>query len=256
MRLNMLWARLIRRRLILVIIVVFAAIAGYAGWYSTHGEAQSHTSVLVVPPTNLADASAPNPVLNLTDRTTALASALVVALHTDQTANYVAAGGATAYTATNIRDNLRSPEPGSLIQFEATGPDESTAHAGAQRLIDQTTQILTKMQIDAAVGQQTDMAHLQVIVPPEETMSIIAKQRIRAAAAFAVATFLAGVLLYGGVDAILDRRRSRARDLAGTDSLGRGDEAPEQRGLDPVPSNGHANGELAGHHSERSSWRM
>ena len=251
MSLTALWHRLIMPPLVLAMLIVFAGLAGFVGWNSTHGEAQSHTAILAVPPWYLEDVSAPNPVLNLTERTTALASALVVALKSDDTAKYVAAGGATGYTATNIRDNLRFPEPTSVISFDVTGPDISTAHAGAQRLIDQTTQILTRIQTNAAVGQTTNQAKLQVIVAPQETMSLVAKQQIRAAVVFALATFLAGVLLCWGVDAILDwRGRSRAREMGSVRSRPNGSEASAPEGLDPLHVNGRAHRDLAGH-SER-----
>jgi hypothetical protein len=224
MSLNTLWRRLIRRPFVLVIIVVFAAAAGYAGFKSTNGEAQSQMSVLVVPPWYLEDATVPNPMLNLTDRTTQLASTLVVALQASDTATFVEGAGATSYSVTNLRDNLRFPEPTSVIQFDVTGPDEQSAHAGAQRLAIKAGQILTSLQIDAAVGQQTNMAKLQEIVPPQDTVSGVAKQQVRAAASFAAAALIAGLLLAWGIDAILDRRRR-----SGTSDLDAGSAAPEHQ---------------------------
>lgn len=207
MSLNTLWRRLIRRPFVLVIIALFAATAGYAGFKSTNGEAQSQMSVLVVPPWYLEDTTAPNPMLNLTDRTTQLASTLVVALQGNDTATFVEGAGATSYSVTNLRDNLRFPEPSSVIQFDVTGPDAASAHAGAQRLAIKAGQILTSLQINAAVGQQTNMAKLQEIVPAQETVSAVAKQQIRAAASFGAATLIAGLLLAWGIEAIFDRRR-------------------------------------------------
>ena len=170
MSLSMLWRRLMRRPFVLMIIVVFAALAAWAGWNRTDGEAQSRTAVLVVPPWYVEDVTVPSPVLNLTDRTTQLASALVVAIQTDDTAAFVAEAGATGYAISNISDTLRNPAPSSVIQFVVTGPDGVTAHAGAARLIEKSRQVLTVMQLEASIGTQTNMAQLQVIVPPQETM--------------------------------------------------------------------------------------
>jgi capsular polysaccharide biosynthesis protein len=214
MSLTTLWRRLIRRPFVLVIIVAFAAAAGYAGFKSTNGEAQSQMSVLVVPPWYLEDQSVPNPMLNLTDRTTQLASTLVVALQSQDAAAFVAGAGATGYSVTNLRDNLRFPEPTSVIQFDVTGPDEQSAHAGAERLSVKAGQILTALQIDAAVGQQTNMAKLQEIVPPQDTASGVGKQQIRGAAIYGGAALLAGLLISWGVETLLDRRRrSSTSDL-------------------------------------------
>jgi len=250
MSLNTLWRRLVRRPFVLVIIVLFAAAAGYTGFKSTNGEAQSQMSVLVVPPWYLEDTTAPNPMLNLTDRTTQLASTLVVALQANDTATFVEGAGATSYSVTNLRDNLRFPEPTSVIQFDVTGPDAQSAHAGALRLAVKAGQILTSLQIDAAVGQPTNMAKLQEIVPPQETVSAVAKQQIRAAASFAAATLIAGLLLAWGVEAILDRRRrSSTSDLDGKDAAsGRHEESahpheridrPLEEESRPLVRNGH-----------------
>src|SRR3982074_3986209 len=95
MSLSMLWRRRMRRPFVLMIIVVFSALAAWAGWNRADGEAQSRTAVLVVPPWYVEDVTVPSPVLNLTDRTTQLASALVVAIQTDDTAAFVAEAGAT-----------------------------------------------------------------------------------------------------------------------------------------------------------------
>lgn len=211
MSLDTLWRRLVRRRIILALVVVCAALAGYFGYHSASGEAQSEVSMLVVPPWYLEDEKMPNPMLNLTERTTQLASTLVVALQGRDTAAFVDGAGATGYTVTNLRDNLRFPEPTSVIQVVVTGPDQQTAHAGAERLVVKAGQVLTAMQIEAAVGQPTDMAKLQVVVPPEETVSALGKQQVRAAAAFAAAVLLAGILLCLAIDVVLERRRARRR---------------------------------------------
>jgi hypothetical protein len=223
----------------LVIIVIFAGVAAYMGWSSTNGEAQSQASVLVVPPWYLESETVPNPVLNLTDRTTQLASTLVIAVQTSETAAYIADVGATGYTASNIGDNLRFPEPTSVIQFVVKGPTQQAAHAGAQRLIDKTRQILTAMQVEAAVGTDTNMAKLQVIVPPQETMSLVGKQQIRAAAVFGLATFFTGVLLYWAVESLIERRarsRSRTPDFSNMHLL----DDPETEALSVASTNGHS----------------
>jgi capsular polysaccharide biosynthesis protein len=227
---------MIRRPLILAIIIIFAAGAGWVGWNSTNGEAQSRTSVLVVPPWYLESESAPNPVLNLTDRTTQLASALVIAMQTNDTATFVADTGATGYTASNIGDNLRYPEPTSVIQFVVTGPDQAAAHAGAQRLIDKSRQVLTAMQVEAAIGTETNTAKLQVIVPPEETMSLVGKQKIRAATVFGLAAFLACLLVYWAVESGLDRRsRKRASRIKDVPAV----ENSKTETLGTISTNGH-----------------
>lgn len=247
MSLSTLWRRLVRRPFVLVIIVVFAASAGYVGFKSTNGEAQSQMSVLVVPPWYLEDQTVPNPMLNLTDRTTQLASTLVVALQSSDTAAFVEGAGATAYSVTNLRDNLRFPEPTSVIQFDVTGPDEQAAHAGAERLSVKAGQLLTSLQIDAAVGQPTNMAKLQEIVPPQDTTSGVGKAQIRAAAIFAAAALLAGLLLSWAVETLIDRRRrSRANDLV-VPSVE--EELPERRngqGAHAMARNGHALQQSAG----------
>ena len=95
MSVNMLWRRLIRRPFVLMIILVFAALAAYTGWNSTDSEAESRMAVLVVPPWYLESELYPNPVLNLTDRTTQLASALVVVIQRYDVRAFVAESGAT-----------------------------------------------------------------------------------------------------------------------------------------------------------------
>ena len=241
MSLSTLWRRLVRRPFVLVIIVVLAASAGYVGFKNTNGEAQSQMSVLVVPPWYLEDQTVPNPMLNLTDRTTQLASTLVVALQSSDTAAFVEGAGATAYSVTNLRDNLRFPEPTSVIQFDVTGPDEQSAHAGAERLSVKAGQLLTSLQIDAAVGQPTNMAKLQEIVPPQDTSSGVGKAQIRAAAIFAAAALLAGLLLSWAAETLIDRRRrSRTNDFV-VPSVE--NELPERRngqGAHAMARNGHA----------------
>jgi hypothetical protein len=232
MSLNMLWRRLIRRPFVLMIILVFAALAGFAGWNSADNEAESRMALLVVPPWHLEDENFPNPVLNLTDRTTQLASALVIMVQSNDAQAFVAESGATGYTVSNIGENLRNPVPTSVIHFVVTGPDATTAHAGAERLIVKLRQILQRMQFEAAVGNETTMANLQVIVPPQET-TLVGKQQIRAAALFGLATFFTCILLYWGIESMLDRR---SRDLGHTYPLGhRTDDS-----LNPAPTNSYA----------------
>ncbi|BBZ30518.1 hypothetical protein MMAD_48130 [Mycolicibacterium madagascariense] len=249
MSLSTLWRRLVRRPIVLVIIVVFAASAGYVGFKSTNGEAQSQMSVLVVPPWYLEDQSVPNPMLNLTDRTTQLASTLVVALQSSDTAAFVEGAGATGYSVTNLRDNLRFPEPTSVIQFDVTGPNEQSAHAGAERLSVKAGQLLTSLQIDAAVGQPTNMAKLQEIVPPQDTTSGVAKAQVRAAAIFAAAALLAGLLVSWTVETLIDRRRrSRPRDVE-EPRVQEDEELPERGGVQGAHAlvrNGHALQQSAG----------
>ena len=249
MSLSTLWRRLVRRPFVLVIIVVIAASAGYVGFKSTNGEAQSQMSVLVVPPWYLEDQSVPNPMLNLTDRTTQLASTLVVALQSADTAAFVEGAGATGYSVTNLRDNLRFPEPTSVIQFDVTGPDERSAHAGAERLSVKAGQLLTSLQIDAAVGQQTNMAKLQEIVPPQDTTSGVGKAQIRAAAIFAAAALLAGLLVSWTVETLIDRRRRRRSGPSDFATSSVGEELPDRRiaqGAHALPRNGHALQKSAG----------
>ncbi|MCI4675905.1 hypothetical protein [Candidatus Mycolicibacterium alkanivorans] len=223
-----------------MIIIAFAAVAGYAGFQSTNGEAQSQMSVLVVPPWYLEDASVPNPMLNLTDRTTQLASTLVVALQSSDAAAFVEGAGATGYSVTNLRDNLRFPEPTSVIQFDVTGPDEQSAHAGAQRLAIKAGQILNQLQIDATVGEPTNMAKLQEIVPPQDTSSGVGKQQVRASASFAAAALIAGLLLSWGVDAILDRRRrSRTGDLDDKGAAQERQDEPQEKIAHPLAEDAH-----------------
>lgn len=234
MSLNMLWRRLIRRPFVLMIVLVFAALAAYAGWNSTNGEVESRTALLVVPPWYLESETYPNPVLNLTDRTTALASAIVKAVQSNDVRAFVAEAGATDYTVSNLGDNLRDPEATAVILFAVKGPDQKTAHAGAERLIVKSRQILVAMHLEAAVGNKTNMAKLQVIVPPEETMPIVGKGQIKAAALFGVTVFFTGILLFWGIESILDRR-SRSRD--------RGSEYPleqrEDESLDSATTDSH-----------------
>src|SRR3954462_14445190 len=106
MDLRTLWRRLIKRPLVLVIILVLSALAGYAGWSATEGEAESKGAIVVVPPWFVESEVFPNPVLNLTERTTNLASALVIALQRRDVGSFVLAEGATDYSMSNLGDNL------------------------------------------------------------------------------------------------------------------------------------------------------
>ena len=71
---------------------------------------------------------------------------MVIAVQTNDVRAFVAESGATGYTVSNLGDNLRDPRPSAVIQFAVTGPDQQTAHAGAERLIVKSRQILKEMQ--------------------------------------------------------------------------------------------------------------
>ena len=65
------------------------------------------------------------------------------------------------------------------------------------------------------------MANVQVIVPPEEMSPLVGKRQIRAAALFGLVAFFTGILLFWGVESILDRR-SRSRSAISATYLARG----------------------------------
>jgi hypothetical protein len=200
-----------------MIILILAGLAAYAGWVSAPKEVESRASVLVVPPWSFESAIFPNPMLNLADRTTALATTMVAAVQTSDVRENIMEAGATDFQVTNLApDSLRDPTRSSVLQIVVKGPNEQAAHAGAGRVIDQSRLILKRMQEDAGVGESPYWANLQVIVPPEETTSAGTRQ-VRGAAAFGAAVFIIGALLVWTVESILERRSrsrsgSRSRD--------------------------------------------
>jgi len=169
---------------------------------------------LVVPPWSFETEIFPNPMLNLGDRTTQLATTMLTAIEASDVRQYVMETGATDYQVTNLApDSLREPTRSAVLQIVVKGPNQKAAHDGAGRVIDQARHKLAKMQENAGVGKSPYWANLQVIVPPEETVSAGTRQ-IRGAAAFGAAVFLAGALLFWTIESIRDRR-SRSRDRGG-----------------------------------------
>ena len=210
MNLTVIRQRLTRRPLITGLILILAALAGYAGWVSAGSQAESHAAIVVVPPWSLEDENFKNPMLNLGDRATALASALVVAIQRDDVEGSVRDAGATSYEASNMGTDVRDPSRSAVILLTAVGPDERTAHNGVVRVINKSGDILRQMQQDAGVGDAPFMATLNVISQPQETTTVAARQ-LRSSAAFATAALLIGLLLLWAIESIVDRR-SRSRD--------------------------------------------
>jgi hypothetical protein len=219
MNLNVLWRRLIKRPLVsvlMLILLILAGLAGYAGWALAGGQAESRSVVVVVPPWSVEDENFPNPMLNLTERATALASALVVAIQRSDVEASVVEAGATSYQASNIGSDVRDPTRSAIIFLTVTGPNEEAAHAGAERIIDGSRAVLKQMQEEAGTGNAPRMATLQVISQPQETTTFALRQ-IRSAAALAAAVLIGGILILWAVDSIIDRRsRSRERGIQPT----------------------------------------
>jgi hypothetical protein len=208
MSLNQLWRRLVRRPVVLMIILVLAGLAAYVGWTSADTQAESRAAVLVVPPWSFASEDFPNPLVNLTDRATQLATTMLTAVQTSEVKLNVMETGATDYQVSNLApDSLRDPTRTAVIQIVVKGPNRRAAHEGAVHVIDQSRLLLLVMQQKAGVGDPNKQAQLQVIVPPEEKMSAGTRQ-IRGAAAFGVAVFIAGALLFWAIESMLGRRSS------------------------------------------------
>jgi hypothetical protein len=213
MNFTVLRQRLTRRPLITGLILILSVLAGYAGWISAGSQAESHAAIVVVPPWSLEDENFKNPMLNLGDRATALASALVVAIQRDDVEASVRDAGATSYQASNMGTDVRDPSRSAVILLSAIGPDERTAHNGVVRVINKSGDILRQMQNDAGVGDAPYMATLNVISQPTETTTFAARQ-LRSAAAFAVAALLVGLLILFAIESMVDRRaRSHDRGL-------------------------------------------
>ncbi|MGB3482219.1 MAG: hypothetical protein WBB07_08380 [Mycobacterium sp.] len=227
------WRRLIRQPLVLVlllVILVMAGLAGHSGWVRAGGQVESRSAVVIVPPWSLEDERFPNPMLNLGERATGLASALVVALQQrSDVADSVLGTGASSYELTNIGSDVRDPSRSAIIFITVTGPNEGAAHAGAATIIDQSRAVLKDMQEQAGTGASTYMASLQVISQPQETTTFALRQ-VRSAAALAAAVLIAGILLLWAVESMLERR-ARARDEA----AGRREGQPSS----PAGWNGH-----------------
>jgi hypothetical protein len=213
------WRRLIQRPLLLVLILVvlaLAGLAGYAGWVRAGGQAESRSAVMVVPPWSVEDENFPNPMLNLGERATGLASALVVAIQErGDVAGSVRETGATSYEATNIGSDVRDPSRSAIISITVTGPNEEAAHAGAQIVIDRSRDVLKEMQEQAGTGDAPRMATLQVISQPQETTTFALRQ-VRSAAALAAAVLIGGILIFWAIESIDRRSRSREREVQPT----------------------------------------
>ena len=149
---NMLVRRLMQRPFVCLLIVILAALGGYAGWVGAKGGAESRSAVVVVPPWSFIDEYFKNPMLNLTDRATALATALVVAIQRGDVQGAVVNAGATSYDASNLSTDARDPTRSAVIFLTVTGPNKEAAHAGALSVIDGTRGVLKGMQEDAGTG--------------------------------------------------------------------------------------------------------
>lgn len=208
MNLKVLWRRLMRRPLTSAVILILAASSAYAGWVSAGGQAESHAAIVVVPPWSMEDENFKNPMLNLGDRATALASALVVAVQRSDVENTVRDAGATSYEASNMGTDVRDPSRSAVIFLSAVGPDERTAHNGVVRVINKAGEILKQMQQDAGTGDPPYMATLQVITQPQENTTVGARQ-IRSAAAFGAVALLGGLMAFWTIEALIERRSRR-----------------------------------------------
>lgn len=207
--LDQLLRRLVRRPVICALIAAFALTAGYIGWTQAHGEAESQANVIVVPPWSFEDENFPNPMLNLTDRATALANVVVAAMKSSNVATAVAQTGATSYAVTNLApDSLRAPTLSAMIQLSVKGPSEVEAHNGAQVLISKARDAMVAMQLQVGVGDPAYQAKLQVVTEPEESMEM-APRKIRFAAVAGIAALIMGMLAAFGYEAIVDRRARR-----------------------------------------------
>ena len=210
---NTLVRRLMQRPFVCLFILILAALAAYAGWAGAKGGAESRSAVVVVPPWSFIDENFKNPMLNLTDRATALATALVVAIQRGDVQGAVVNAGATSYDASNLSTDARDPTRSAVIFLTVTGPNKEAAHAGALSVIDGTRAVLTGMQEDAGTGDPSFMAQLQVISPPQETTTFAARQ-VRSAAAFGAAVLIGGILIFWAIESMLDRRsRLRGRGI-------------------------------------------
>jgi len=246
--------RLIQRPILLVlvlVVLVLAGLAGYAGWVRAGGQAESRSSVVVVPPWSVEDANFPNPMLNLGDRATGLASALVVAIQErSDVADSVRDTGATSYDVTNIGSDVRDPSRSAVISITVTGPTPEAAHAGAQRIIDRSRIVLKEMQEQAGTGNGPYMATLQVISQPQETTTFALRQ-VRSAAALAAAVLIGGILIFWVIESIDRRTRSRKRHVQPRIQ----DIELDPRGLDHFDSLTAGNGSVgpASHYSSENA---
>ena len=216
MVLNRLWRRITQRPLVTALILVAAVAAGIAGWVSAGGQAQSSAAVVVVPPWSVEDENFKNPMLNLGDRATALATTLVVAIQRSDVENAVLQAGATSYQVSNVATDVRDPTRTAVILITAIGPNARLAHNGAVEIINSANAILKQMQEDAGTGDPPYMAKLQVISQPQETTTFAARQ-VRSAAALALAALIACMVIAWAVERILERRlRSREPEVQST----------------------------------------
>jgi hypothetical protein len=200
---------LLRRPLVLVLLLVLLTLsgwAGYVGWNSAGGQAESHATFVVVPPWSVEDENFPNPMLNLGERATGLASALVVAIQqrSDVGASILQTG-ATGYDLTNISSDVRDASRSPIISVNVTGPDEATAHAGSQAILDRSQNVLKEMQEQSGTGDPRLLATLQVISDPQETTTFALRQ-VRSAAALGAAVLLGGILILWAIESMIARR--------------------------------------------------
>jgi hypothetical protein len=202
---------MMRRPLLPVLILIAAALAGYVGWTTAGGQAESQSAVVVVPPWSLEDVNFKNPMLNLGDRATALAGALVVAISRSDVEEPVRGAGAISYEVSNMTTDSRDPSRSAVIFLTVIGPDENAARAGSDALIDRSRAVLKEMQEQSGTGDAPLMATLQVISQPEERTTFSSRQ-LRSAGSLSAAVLVAGLSIFWAVESLIERRsRTRRR---------------------------------------------
>jgi hypothetical protein len=200
-----------RRPLALALIAILAILAGVAGWMSTSHIYNSTAAAVVVPPGSGSPDAGLNPLINLNSNMSQLAAVVATMLQTNAGRQAAKdAGGTGNFTVSTLAgDQVTGSELTAQLVIVAEGTDPESARRAAVALVESAGDCLNKVQLDSGVPVVNN-AQLTSSVEPQAGAKVPTNP-IRGAAAYALGTVLAGVVLLLIFDALLQWIRSRER---------------------------------------------
>jgi hypothetical protein len=205
---------LTRRPVACALILVLAIGAGVAGWMSSASVYQSTAVLVVIPPGSGNPDAMMNPLIRLDNDVAQLAAVVATKIKTDG-GNQAAlhAGGTGEFTVdTTFGDSTRFAQLTSQLVIVATGSDPASAQRSAVALTDFARNSLDKIQASAWVPTRNNAIIVTSVEP--QWGSEVPANPLRSAAAYALGTVLAGVVLLLLYEAVSERISGRRRELA------------------------------------------
>lgn len=185
----------IRRPIALTLIAIFAGVACYHGLASASTLYQSTAVAVVIPPGSGSPDAGLNPLINLNNNTAQLTAIVATALQSDgghQAARD--AGGTGNFTVnTTYGDAAMYAQLSSQLVIVAEAPDPNSARAAAAALVNYARDCLNKIQYDSAVPVVNNALLIPSVEPSQPVK--LPTGGVRSAAAYALATVLAGLAL-------------------------------------------------------------